>query len=248
MDVLFLGTETSTGIPYINCNCATCLSDDPRDKRLRSSVIVTVKNKNVLIDCGPDFRQQVLRNKITDISAVLITHEHYDHLNGIDDLRNFGSTPIYAEKRVCDIILRNLPYCFGESKYPGVPQISLNEIENKPFNIDDIPIIPIRVAHSVLPILGFRIERFAYITDVSYIDDAELSKLSDLDVLVVDALRLKSHFSHFSLQEALDFAQSTKAKKVYLTHMSHEMGKQAETEKRLPDNVFFAYDGLKISL
>ncbi len=248
IQVLFLGTGTSTGIPYINCTCDVCQSQDTKDKRLRSSVVVSLGNEQLLIDCGPDFRQQAILHDIAQISAVLLTHEHFDHVSGIDDLRAYGEVSIYAENRVCENIVRNMPYCFGEIKYPGVPSISLHEIDTTPFTIKKIEIIPIRIFHHKLPILGFRIGNFAYLTDISSIDNEEIEKLQDVDVLVVDALRIQPHFSHFSLEQAIAFAQKSNAKKIYFTHISHQLGKHEEIAKLLPNNMYLAYDGLKIIL
>lgn len=248
MEVIFLGTGTSTGVPYINCPCDVCQSTDSKDKRLRSSVLVSVDTKEILIDCGPDFRQQAIVNDISTISAVLLTHEHFDHVTGIDDLRAYGEVEIYAEERVCQSLKRTIPYCFGEIKYPGVPLISLREIDEMPFDLHNTEIIPIRIWHHKLPILGFRIGAFAYLTDISGIDDKEYEKLQNLDVLVVDALRLKPHFSHFTLEQAISFAEKTNAKEVYFTHISHQLGKHDEIQSLLPHNMMLAYDGLKITI
>jgi phosphoribosyl 1,2-cyclic phosphate phosphodiesterase len=248
MEVLFLGTGTSTGIPYINCPCEVCQSTDSKDKRLRASVLVSVDNKEILIDCGPDFRQQAIANDISSISAVLLTHEHFDHVTGIDDLRAYGEVEIYAEERVCHSLKRTIPYCFSEIKYPGVPIISLHEIDETSFDVQNTRIIPIRIWHHKLPILGFRIGNFAYLTDISGIDEIEYEKLQNLDVLVVDALRIKPHFSHFTLEQAVSFAQKTNAKRVYFTHISHQLGKHDEIENTLPQGMYLAYDGLKISI
>ena len=206
MQVTFLGTGTSTGIPQIGCTCPVCTSTDPRDSRLRTSAIVEIEGKNILIDCGPDFRQQMLRFHIKRIDAVLVTHIHYDHTGGIDDLRPFGengTVPIYLEPSVAEGIRNRLPYCFADHRYPGVPNICLQEIGLSPFLIEGIEIVPIRVMHYKLPILGYRIGRFAYITDALTIPESEYEKLKDIDVLVVNALRKKPHLSHQTLADAL---------------------------------------------
>ncbi len=244
--ITFLGTGTSTGVPYINCLCEVCQSADYKDKRLRSSVLISIDENNFLIDCGPDFRQQAIHNNIPSITALLLTHEHFDHVTGIDDLRAYGDVDIYAEERVCETIKHNMPYCFQEIKYPGVPSISLQTIDNNVFKIGDIEVIPIRVWHHKLPILGFRIGQCAYLTDISSIDKEELWKLDNLDILVVDALRIKNHFSHFNLDEAIVFANTVKAKRTYFTHISHQLGKHCEVEKILPNSIYLAYDGLKL--
>ena len=205
MQVTFLGTGTSTGIPQIGCTCSVCTSTDPRDSRLRTSAIVEIEGKNILIDCGPDFRQQMLRFHIKRIDAVLVTHIHYDHTGGIDDLRPFGengTVPIYLEPSVAEGIRNRLPYCFADHRYPGVPNICLQEIGLSPFLIEGIEIVPIRVMHYKLPILGYRIGRFAYITDALTIPESEYEKLKDIDVLVVNALRKKPHLSHQTLADA----------------------------------------------
>ena len=229
MQVTFLGTGTSTGIPQIGCTCSVCTSTDPRDSRLRTSAIVEIEGKNILIDCGPDFRQQMLRFHIKRIDAVLVTHIHYDHTGGIDDLRPFGengTVPIYLEPSVAEGIRNRLPYCFADHRYPGVPNICLQEIGLSPFLIEGIEIVPIRVMHYKLPILGYRIGRFAYITDALTIPESEYEKLKDIDVLrIIDRVG---------------------PREAYLVHMSHHMGLTSEVEKELPAHVHFAYDGLVI--
>lgn len=255
MKVRFLGTGTSTGNPEIGCNCNVCTSPDVRDQRFRASVWVEVNEKYVQIDCGPDFRMQMLETfkskPFKDLEGVLLTHEHYDHVGGLDDLRAFcKSQPvnIYAEKNVDEAIKSRMPYAFCENKYPGVPDLILNTIENNPFFINDIEIIPIRLLHGKLPILGYRINNFAYLTDLSIIPEEEYTKLKKLDVLVINALREKKHISHQNIDEALKNIERINPEKSYLTHMSHSFGLHAEMQKRLPDNVFIAYDGLEIEI
>ena len=248
MDILFLGTGTSTGVPQIGCTCKTCVSTDSNDKRLRASVLISEGESQILIDAGPDLRQQLLTYMINQLSGILITHEHYDHVGGLDDLRPLGKSQIYAEKRVSDVIKRNMPYCFGDKRYPGSPLIELNEIDENSFYINSIKIQPIRVMHANLPILGFRIGNFAYLTDVKTIDDKSIDQLKDLDILVLNALRPEPHISHLSLSEALDLTQKIGANKTYFTHMNHHMGLHHIVNQSLPKNIQLAYDGLQLSL
>lgn len=246
MNVTFLGSGTSTGVPQIGCKCKVCTSSNPKDKRLRASVIISSGNTKILIDCGPDLRQQLIENKIDNISGILLTHEHYDHVGGLDDVRPLGKAQVYAEKKVLNIILRNMPYCFGENPYPGVPSIQLNEIDENPFEIDNITIQPIRVMHAKLPIFGYRINNFAYLTDVKTIEEKSFEQLKDLDLLIINALRIEKHISHISLEEALGMAKKIGAKMTYFTHMSHDIGLHNEINSNLPDNIQFAYDQLSV--
>ena len=249
MQITFLGTGTSTGIPQIGCTCPVCTSANPKDNRLRTSAVVSVNGKNILIDCGPDFRQQVLRAGIGRIDAVLITHIHYDHTGGIDDLRPFGgkhTLPIYLEAPVAEGIRTRLPYCFGDHLYPGVPNIRLQEIGIELFTIENIEVTPIRVMHYKLPILGYRIGGLVYITDALTIPDEEYAKMKQVDVLVINALRKQPHLSHQTLDEALRVIERVQPREAYLVHMSHHMGLTAEVEKELPPHVHFAYDGLVV--
>lgn len=251
MKLLFLGTGTSTGIPQIGCNCEVCQSVNPKDKRLRTSLLVTINNKNILIDCGPDFRQQMLSNNIKNLDAVLLTHHHYDHISGLDELRSFTNNkamPVYAEEYVEETIKRIFPYCFGENKYPGVATFDIRKIDNKKFNVSDVNVVPIRVMHYNLPIFGYRIGNVAYITDMLTISEEEIKKLESLDILIINALRHKEHISHQTLKNALNIIRRVTPKKAYLIHMSHQMGLHDEVSKQLPENVCFAYDGLQIEL
>lgn len=249
----FLGTGTSTGVPQIGCGCEVCSSSDPRDKRLRtSSLLETDEGVRILIDCGPDFRQQMLQTPpFKKIDAVLITHEHYDHVGGLDDLRPysiFGHVDIYAEDGCSKHLMERLPYCFAERKYPGVPNIELHRVEpGRSFTVKGVEILPFRIMHGKLPILGFKIGRMAYITDMSFIGPAEIELLKNLDVLVVNALRREPHASHESLAQALQVISKTQARESYLIHISHQMGTHKATESVLPPHVHLAYDGLVVT-
>lgn len=252
--VTFLGTGTSQGIPIIGSKHPVCLSNDPKDKRLRVSVLLSWEDKNYVIDCGPDFRQQMLANPIDELSGILFTHEHADHTAGIDDIRPFffrqGDIPIYAEKRVITALKRRFDYIFAnENRYPGAPAVNVREIDAETnFKLGDELAVPIRVFHNRLPILGFRIREFAYLTDVKKVEEQEMNKLKHLKVLVVNALRVDAHHSHFNLEEALEFAKNVGAERTYFTHISHLLGFHEEVQSSLPKNVFLAYDNLKITL
>lgn len=245
-----LGSGTSTGVPEIGCTCEVCTSGDPRDRRLRASALLETEDARILIDCGPDFREQVIGVPFAKIDGVLITHEHYDHVGGLDDLRpfcRFGEIPIYAETYTAERLRTRMPYCFMEHPYPGVPRIPLQEIEpGHPFFINHTEILPLRVMHGRLPILGYRIGKIGYITDMLTLPAESVEQLAGLDVLVVNALRIAPHTTHQSLEEALETAKRIGAKETYFIHMSHQMGKQAEVEKQLPPHVHFATDGLEI--
>lgn len=249
MKVVFLGTGTSTGVPEIGCKCTVCTSSDFRDKRLRASAYIEYKNKRFIIDCGPDFRQQMIVAGVDKIDSLFITHEHYDHTGGMDDLRPFcRDYPVktFLERRVAQSVKERFPYCFSEFKYAGIPNIQLLEIDSDVFYAEGIKIIPIRVMHYKLPILGYRIGRMAYITDMLTIPETELFKLEDLDVLIINALRRTKHISHQTLEDALMLINTVNPKHAYLTHMSHHMGLHADVAALLPENVTMAYDGLEI--
>ena len=251
MDITFLGTGTSTGVPEIGCQCPVCTSSDPRDRRLRTSVLVGVEGKNILLDCGPDFRWQMIRNGVRQLDAVLISHEHYDHVGGLDDLRPFcrkKNIDLYTEANVVEAIHTRLPYVFRINPYPGVPKIELHTVTTEPFEAAGIKILPIRVMHGKLPILGFRIGKMAYITDVKYLPEEEYDKLKDLDVLIITALRHEPHPTHQSISEALENIKRIQPRNAYLIHMGHSAGLHAEIEKQLPAHVHFSYDGLKLTI
>lgn len=253
MHIRFLGTGTSQGVPVIGCNCDVCRSTDQKDKRLRSSILIEHQNKSIVIDTGPDFRQQMLNGKIKKLDAVLYTHEHRDHIAGLDDLRAFNfmtKQPIdlYAEKRVQESLRSAFPYIFAEHKYPGVANVHLHNIDSQFFYIGGIEIIPIRVMHYRLPILGFRIGDFTYITDAKYIAQAEKEKIYGSRYIVLNALRKQPHISHLSLSEALDLIREFAPQKAFLTHICHQLGEHEKIEKELPPNVFLAYDGLELNI
>lgn len=249
----FLGTGTSQGIPVIGSQHPVCLSKDQKDKRLRTSALITSDSgKKILIDCGPDFRQQMLTNNEGQIDAVLITHEHNDHIIGLDDLRplifkNKASMPIYCNSRVSKEIKDRFPYAFTEQKYPGVPSFDLFEIEDNFKLFDEVEVQPIDIIHSEINILGFKFKNLAYITDASKIDDKEKEKLKNLDFFIINCLRkTEPHHSHFILPQILELVEELKPKKTYLIHTSHHLGFHEEVENELPDNIHLAYDGLEI--
>lgn len=253
----FLGTGTSQGVPIIGCQCAVCRSEDSRDKRLRSSVLIEAKGIRVVIDTGPDFRQQMLREHITEIDAILYTHEHIDHIGGMDDIRAFNyvmsrEVDIYCEPRVEQSLRRMFDYAFAEPKYPGVPEVRIHPIgsDKRSFRVRGLEIMPVRGFHYKLPVLGFRIGEIAYLTDMNHIEDAEIEKIRGVSILVINALRRDEHISHFSLKQALEVIRQVGPKEAYLTHISHQLGRHGEMEKELesvkPTRVRLAYDGLKI--
>ncbi len=250
--VRFLGTGTSQGIPIIGIDHPVCKSKNPKDRRLRSSVLVIWDNTNFVIDCGPDFRMQMLEADCKKIDAILYTHEHSDHVAGLDDIRPFffkqGKIPIYAHKRVLGELKKRFYYIFDKNyAYPGSPKVEENVVSSK-IIIDNKEVIPISALHKDLQVYGYRFKNFAYLTDVKTINKKEIDKLSGIDVLVINALRIEEHYSHFNLEQALEFISKVKPRKAYLTHISHMLGFHNEVEKILPENVYLAYDGLEITV
>ncbi len=253
MKLTFLGTGTSQGVPVIACNCSVCRSKDPHDKRLRASALVETGGKVLLIDAGPDFRQQLLQANVQQLDAILLTHEHKDHTAGLDDVRAFNHitdkpVDIYAEPRVLEALKKEYNYVFAEHKYPGSPEMSLHALSEQACLIAGVPVQPVRVYHYRLPILGFRIGCLAYITDAKTVPESELDKLRDLDVLVVNAVKHGSHISHFSIEEALDFIALVKPQRAYVTHISHRLEAHAPLQAAMPEHVFIAYDGLVLDI
>lgn len=251
MEIEFLGTGTSTGIPQIGCNCRVCRSHDDKDKRLRTSAIIRTEGKNILIDCGPDFREQILRASSVDLDMLLLTHSHYDHVGGIDDLRPYCAGkpfPVYCRKDVSRDLKARVPYCFSDHPYPGVPSFELIEIDEAPFVAQGIEITPIPVMHFRLPILGYRIGNMAYITDAKYVDDSVVGRLKGIGLLIINSLRKEPHISHMSLDETLEIVRRISPGQTYLIHMSHDMGLHEEVACQLPENVFLAHDKLKLTV
>ena len=253
MRVRLLGTGTSQGIPIIGCTCPVCTSTDERDHRLRTSALVEVDGLNILIDAGPDLRQQLLRCGVTRLDALLMTHEHKDHTGGIDDVRpiNFlmkQPLNIYGQPRVMKAIRNDYSYAFATEQYPGVPQLVLNPIQPEPFEVKGVEVIPVKVRHMTLPIFGYRIRNFAYITDASFISETEKKKLKGVKVLVINALRREQHYSHFNLEQALAVIDEVKPERAYLTHVSHRLGKYVEVSAELPENVFLGIDNQLIEV
>lgn len=255
MVIRFLGTGTSTGVPQIGCRCRVCTSNDPRDKRLRTSALVTTDNQqNLLIDCGPDFRAQMLAADAPQLSAVLLTHIHYDHVGGIDDMRPYcgqhPNFPVYCRPDVAENMRNRIPYCFGKNLYLGVPTFDLRTFDDDmPFNIGPDQVTPLPFMHNVnMPIVGYRIGRLAYVTDCVKMPEESIEKMRGVDTLVINALRHKEHPSHMNLQQALDVIAAVNPRIAYLIHLSHDMGCHAEVEPTLPPNVRIAYDGLTITI
>ena len=253
MKITFLGTGTSQGVPVIACTCPVCRSIDFKDKRLRSSIHIQSDSTSIIIDIGPDFRQQVLRENINLLDAILLTHEHKDHTAGLDDVRSYNfkqnkDMPVYGRKQVLDQLQSEFSYIFSENKYPGVPSVELKEVTNEFLSIHDLLIEPVEVMHYKLPVYGYKIDKFAYITDAKTISEKEKQKLKGLVVLVLNALQKETHISHFTLGEALELIRELAPETAYLTHISHNMGLSRDTSATLPENVYLAYDGLKFEV
>ena len=248
----FLGTGTSQGVPVITCHCPVCKSNDSKDKRLRTSALIESDKCNLVIDSGPDFRYQMLRADLQRLDAILFTHQHRDHIAGLDDVRSFNfkqkrAMPVYGNEFVIDQIKREFHYVF-ESDYPGIPQLEIHQINSEPFLIEDLNIIPVEVLHHKLPVLGFRIHDLTYITDANTIPEKEYEKIKDTRILVLNALQKDDHISHFTLDDALEVIKKVKPEKAYLTHISHNMGLHEEVSEDLPSEVFLAYDGLSVNI
>lgn len=253
MKVTFLGTGTSQGVPVIACQCDVCQSLDYRDKRLRTSIHIEVNGKSFVIDTGPDFRQQMLRERIKAVDAVIFTHEHKDHTAGLDDIRAFNfrqrkDMPIYGRQTVINQLKQEFSYAFSEKKYPGVPQLETHLLNGEPFSVEGVTFTPIEVMHLKLPVYGFRVNDFTYITDANYISETEKDKIKGSKVLVLNALQTEPHISHFTLQQAVELALEINAEETYFTHMSHRMGRHKEIEEKLPENINLAHDGLVLEL
>jgi phosphoribosyl 1,2-cyclic phosphate phosphodiesterase len=251
MKYTFLGTGTSQGVPVITCKCEVCQSLDKRDNRTRTSLLIQSEKTTIVIDTGPDFRMQMLRENIQDLDAVLFTHGHKDHVAGLDDIRPFNyllnkTIDVFAEVSVQEILHREFAYAFEEQQYPGAPQIKLNTINEQRFRIGNVDFIPIRVIHKTLPVLGFRVHDFTYITDANFIADDELEKIKGSKILVLNALRRETHYSHFNLEQALEIIDKVQPEQAYLTHISHHLGLYEQVTKELPANVHLAYDGLQL--
>ncbi|MBX2969595.1 MAG: MBL fold metallo-hydrolase [Cyclobacteriaceae bacterium] len=253
MKITFLGTGTSQGVPVIGCGCAVCSSLDFRDKRLRTSVHLAVDNLSLLIDTGPDFRQQVLRENINQLDGILFTHAHRDHTAGLDDVRAFNfmqrmSMPVYGTAITLQQLKNDFAYIFGPKDYPGLPQVDLHEIDTEPFRFQSITVTPLLVYHFKMPVLGFRMHNFSYITDCNHIPEETLQKLQGTETLVLNALQREQHISHFNLEEAIRMVEIIKPRQAYFTHISHKLGLHAEVQKELPSHIHLAYDGLRLSL
>lgn len=253
LKVVFLGTGTSTGVPVVACDCEVCRSTDKRDHRLRTSVMVQTHGHNFIIDCGPDFRYQMIRENVEDISAIIFTHGHRDHIAGLDDVRAFNyvlnkTVDVYASEEVIGSIRREFPYIFTEKRFFGAPQLEFHKIDNTAFTVKDVNFTPIEVLHHKLKVFGFRVGNFSYITDASYISQEEKLKLINSDILVINALRKSKHISHFSLEEAIEVINEVKPKRAYITHLSHFIGLHDRIQASLPENIFLAYDGLTLQM
>ena len=253
MKVTFLGTGTSQGIPVIACDCKVCTSENPKDNRLRTSILIEENNQTIVIDTGPDFRQQMLRENVQKLDAIVFTHQHKDHVAGMDDIRAFNykfkkDMDIYCTAEVEEALIREFPYVFSSYKYPGVPEIKVHNIKNEPFNINGIELIPIEGLHYKLSVFGYRVKDFVYLTDVSFVSEREKEKMKGAEVIVLDALRKTPHISHFTMEQAVELLEELKPKQGYLIHISHLMGMHNEVVDELPNFIKPAHDGLVLSL
>jgi phosphoribosyl 1,2-cyclic phosphate phosphodiesterase len=253
VQITFLGTGTSQGVPVIACPCNVCQSTDPKDKRLRASILIEVDGKTFVVDTGPDFRQQMLRAEVKNLDAILFTHEHKDHLAGFDDIRAFNfitkkKIDVYASFRVQEAIRREFEYIFSDFKYPGIPEINLHLLENKEITIKGVDFIPVEVMHHKMSVFAFRVADFTYITDANFISEIEKEKIKGSKVIVINTLRKEAHISHFTFQQAIDLMQELKPEKAYFTHISHQLGLHEQVQKELPSFIELAYDGLKVRL
>ncbi|HRG25811.1 MAG TPA: MBL fold metallo-hydrolase [Chitinophagaceae bacterium] len=252
LKITFLGTGTSSGVPLIGCDCAVCTSADPKDNRLRSSILVESATTTLVVDTGPDFRYQMLREKVKKLDAVVFTHPHRDHMAGLDDVRAYNffqkmPIDIYADSLMESAIRRDFYYAFADTRYPGIPELNLISISDEPFIVGDIPVIPVKVWHMKMPVLGFRFGNFTYITDANRIEEEEKNKIRGSEILVLNALRKQQHISHFTLGEAVDMVQELRVPLAYFTHMSHQIGLHAGIEAELPDTIHLAWDGLVLN-
>lgn len=253
MKITFLGSGTSQGVPVIACHCKVCNSLNPKDQRLRSSILIESQEKTIVIDTGPDFRQQMLRAKVDKLDAVVFTHAHKDHIAGLDDVRAFNykqqsAMDIYANQQVQEALKREFYYVFSDFKYPGIPLLNIHDMDLAPFSIGDIALQPIKVMHYKMPVLGFRIKDFTYITDAKTISEQEKKKIKGTRILVINALQKEKHISHFTLEEAISFAKEIDAEQTFFTHISHRMGTQDEVSQELPSKIALAYDGLSFEI
>ena len=252
LTITFLGTGTSSGVPMVACDCRVCISDDKKDKRLRSSILVQSATTSFVVDTTPDFRYQMLREQVKKLDAVLYTHPHKDHIAGLDDVKAFtfnsgNPMEVYANELTQESLKREFYYIFTDKKYPGIPQINLNTIDLTPFSIGDIPVIPILVWHLHMPVFGFRFGNFTYITDANRMEESEKEKIKGSEILILNALRHKKHLSHFTLKEATDLVQELQISQAYFTHVSHQLGRHQEINGELPNAIELAYDGMQLS-